>query len=35
VATMVVVKQNGKWLLTSAQNTTIDEQAAPINPVKD
>lgn len=35
VATMVVVKQNGKWLLTSAQNTTIDEQAAVNNPVKE
>lgn len=35
VATMVVVKQNGKWLLTSAQNTAIDEQAAPINPIKE
>ena len=34
VATMVVVKKDNKWLLASAQNTAIDEQAAPINPVK-
>jgi uncharacterized protein (TIGR02246 family) len=34
IATMVVVKQNGKWLLTSAQNTTIDEQAAVNNPIR-
>lgn len=33
IATMVLVKQNGKWLITSAQNSDVIAQAAPSNPV--
>jgi len=31
---MVVVKQNGKWLLSSGQVTAIDEKETNHNPLK-
>ncbi len=34
MATLVYVKENGKWLLTAAENVPVDEKAKPYNPVK-
>ena len=34
LATLVFVKQNGKWLLTAGQNVHIDKQAQQFDPVK-
>lgn len=34
LATLVMVKQKGKWLLTAGHNIVIDERAAENNPVK-
>jgi len=31
---LVYVKENGKWLLTAAENVPVDEKAKPYNPVK-
>jgi len=33
IATVVLVKQNGKWLVTSAQNSDVIAQAAAADPV--
>ncbi|WP_018621449.1 hypothetical protein [Spirosoma luteum] len=33
LATLVMIKQNGKWLLTAGHNIVIDEEAAKGNPV--
>jgi uncharacterized protein (TIGR02246 family) len=35
LATLVYVKQNGKWLMTAGENVTIDKMAQPFDPVKD
>jgi uncharacterized protein (TIGR02246 family) len=32
--TLVMVKQQGHWLLTAGQNTVVDAHAAPNNPMK-
>ncbi|RYF49756.1 MAG: SgcJ/EcaC family oxidoreductase [Cytophagaceae bacterium] len=34
LATLVLVKQKGKWLLTAGENVVVDQQAAPNNPVR-
>lgn len=34
ILTLVFIKKNGKWLLTSGQNTVIDARAANNNPAK-
>jgi len=34
LATLVYVKQNGKWLMTAGENVTIDKAAQPFDPVK-
>ncbi|RSK46866.1 SgcJ/EcaC family oxidoreductase [Hymenobacter rigui] len=34
ILTLVLVKQQGRWLLTAAQNTVVDASAAKHNPVK-
>jgi uncharacterized protein (TIGR02246 family) len=33
--TLVYVKKNGKWLLSTGQNTVIDEKAAKSNPISE
>jgi uncharacterized protein (TIGR02246 family) len=35
LATLVYVKQAGKWLMTAGENVTIDKIAQPFDPVKD
>ena len=35
IATVVYVKQNGKWLMDAGENVVIDKLAAPFDPVKD
>ena len=35
LATLVYVKQAGKWLMTAGENVTIDKLAQPFDPVKD
>lgn len=34
IATLVYVKQNGKWLLSAGQNVPVDGMAKPFDPVK-
>lgn len=34
IATLVYVKQNGKWLMTAGQNFAILEETLPFDPVK-
>lgn len=34
VATLVFVKQNGRWLISSGENVTVDPVAAQFDPVK-
>ena len=34
IALIVYVKQKGKWLMTSAENVTIDKAAQPFDPIK-
>jgi uncharacterized protein (TIGR02246 family) len=34
IAQVVYVKQNGKWLMTAAENVVIDKGAEPFDPVK-
>jgi len=31
---IVLVKREGRWLIVAGQNTTIDEEAAPFDPIK-
>ncbi len=33
LATLVMIKQNGKWLITAGQNIVINEEAAKSNPI--
>jgi uncharacterized protein (TIGR02246 family) len=35
LATLVFVKQKGKWLMTAGENVTIDKAAQPFDPVKE
>jgi hypothetical protein len=34
ILTLVFLKKNGKWLITSGQNTIVDARAANNNPAK-